>query len=188
MPDAGDTLGGRLLLAMPALMDPNFRGSVILMCEHNEDGALGLVINHPLDLTLGSVLQQLHLPDDRPDVAGRRVFSGGPVENERGFVIHDAPERYAGSFTIGAALAVTSSQEILAAISRGQGPARFMVVLGYAGWGPGQLEHELGENAWLAAPAAPDLVFDTAAERCWREAAARIGVDPVRLSGEAGHA
>lgn len=188
MAETGDTLHGRLLLAMPTLTDPNFRGSVILMCEHNDEGALGLVINHPLDLTLGTVLKQLQLPGDRPGLAEHRVFSGGPVENERGFVIHDAPERYAGSVTVSTSLAVTSSQEILAEISRGEGPTRFMMVLGYAGWGPGQLEHELGANAWLAAPASPDLVFETAAEHCWREAAARIGVDPIRLSGEAGHA
>lgn len=181
-------LDGRLLLAMPSLADPNFHGSVILMCEHSDEGALGLIINRPLDLRLGAVLAQLGLSTEQPALAECPVYSGGPVENHRGFVVHDAPERYEDSLDLAGELSVTSSEEVLAAISRGEGPRRFMVALGYAGWGPGQLEQEIAGNAWLAAPASAELVFDTEVEQRWRAAAARIGVDPERLSGEAGHA
>jgi len=188
MSDNPALFSGQLLLAMPSLADPNFHGSVILICEHDEEGALGLVVNRPLELTLGAVLEQLSLPDDRPGLADRPVYSGGPVENQRGFVVHDAPGHYPDSLSVGDTLAVTSSEDVLAAISRGEGPAHFLVALGYAGWGPGQLEQELAENAWLAAPAAPGLIFDTAIAERWRAAASQIGVDPLRLSGEAGHA
>jgi len=181
-------LGGQLLLAMPALGDPRFKGSVILMCEHGEEGSLGLVINHPLQLDLGTVLKQINLPGDHAEVASRPVFSGGPVETQRGFVVHDAPGRYADSLNVGDTLSVSSSEQILQAISQGEGPARFIIVLGYAGWGPGQLEDELRENAWLPVPASPELIFETSIKDRWRKAAIQIGIDPLQLSSESGNA
>lgn len=185
---ATPSLAGQLLLAMPTLTDPNFSRSVVLICEHNPEGALGLIVNRPLQLHLGQILEQLKLGQAGAEVAARPVFSGGPVETQRGFVLHDAPEDFSDSLQVGDALAITASETVLAAIVRSAGPRRFLVALGYSGWGAGQLERELAENAWLSAPSSPTLVFDTAVEERWREAAARIGVDVDRLSGETGHA
>ncbi|MGH8128083.1 MAG: YqgE/AlgH family protein [Gammaproteobacteria bacterium] len=181
-------LGGQLLLALPSLVDPQFRGSVVLICEHGEEGALGLIVNHPMQLNLGAVLKQLNLPADHAEIAARTVFSGGPVETQRGFVIHDAPERFADSLNLSETLGVSSSEQILGAISKGQGPARFIIVLGYAGWGPGQIENELRENAWLPVPATPEVIFNASIKDRWRQAAIQIGVDPLQLSSESGNA
>lgn len=181
-------LGGQLLLALPSLADPRFRGSVVLMCEHGEEGALGLIVNHPMQLNLGVVLKQLNLPADHAEIAARTVFSGGPVETQRGFVIHDAPERFADTLSLGETLGVSSSEPILDAISQGEGPGRFIIVLGYAGWGPGQIEKELRENAWLPVPATPEVIFDTSIKDRWRQAAGQIGFDPLQLSSESGNA
>lgn len=181
-------IGGRLLLAMPGMGDPRFDGSVILMCEHGEEGALGLIINHPMQLKLDAVLKQLNLSVDHAAVGARTVFSGGPVETQRGFVIHDAPGRFADSLDLGNTLCVSSSEEILQAISQGRGPGRFIVVLGYAGWGPGQLDEELRTNAWLPVPATPELIFDVSIKDRWRKAAIQVGIDPLQLSSESGHA
>lgn len=186
----GDTdLSGQLLLAMPALADPNFHGGVILMCEHGAEGALGLMVNRPMQLKLGAILKQLDLRADREDIADRPVFSGGPVEPQRGFVIHDAAVRgFPDTINLGETIAVSGSGDILTAISEGTGPDRFIVALGYAGWGPGQLEDELRENAWLSVPASPELVFDIPVNDLWRKAAIQIGIDPLQLSAESGRA
>ena len=186
----GDTgLSGQLLLAMPALADPNFHGGVILMCEHGDEGALGLMVNRPMQLKLGTIFKQLDLPASREDIAGQAVFSGGPVEPQRGFVIHDAALReFPDTINLGGTLAVSGSGDILTAISEGTGPDRFIIALGYAGWGPGQLEDELRENAWLSVPATPELVFDVPVKDRWRKAAIQIGIDPLQLSAESGRA
>ena len=189
MADEPLQLGGQLLIALPALCEPPFRGSVILMCEHGSEGALGLIVNRPMQLNLGMVLQQLDLPSDRAAIAECSVFSGGPVETQRGFIVHDAPERFAEeSLSLGETIGVSSSERMLRAISKGEGPQRFLVALGYAGWGPGQLEAELRENAWLSVPATPELIFDTSIRDRWRRAAVQIGIDPLQLSPESGHA
>jgi len=184
----GMHLGGQLLLAMPALADPNFHDSVVLVCEHGDEGALGLIVNRPMQLELGAVLAQLELPPANEDINRLPVFSGGPVETQRGFVIHDDIDVVADSLNIGQTLAVSSSSEILSAISERRGPDHFMVVLGYAGWGPGQLEHELLENAWLSVPASPQLIFEVPVNERWRKAAIQIGIDPLQLSSESGQA
>ena len=181
-------LEGQLLLAMPALADPNFYRSVVLICEHGEEGALGLIVNRPMQLELGEVLSQLDLPSVREDINRRPVYSGGPVETQRGFVIHDDVEVFADSLNLGKTLAVSSSSEILSAISESRGPDHFMVVLGYAGWGPGQLENELRDNAWLSVPASPQLIFDVPVNERWRKAAIQLGIDPLQLSSESGQA
>ena len=188
MSEDGMHLGGQLLLAMPALADPNFYRSVVLICEHDTEGALGLIVNRPTQLELGTILDQLDLPSDCEDINRLPVFSGGPVETQRGFVIHDNAGVFPDSLDLGDALAVSSSSEILGAISENRGPDHFMVVLGYAGWGPGQLENELRENAWLSVPASPRLIFDVPVSERWRKAAVQIGVDPLQLSSESGQA
>lgn len=183
------TLSGFLLLAMPALNDPNFAKSVILLCEHGPDGALGLIINRPLDLCLGKILQHLAICPSDPDIPRRRVYAGGPVEPERGFVIHAAPARHPDSLRIGETLVVSASSEVLAElVSDAAIASRFIVTLGYSGWAPGQLEREIAENAWLTIPASPTLVFEIPAAERWNRAAARLGIDLSRLSGETGHA
>lgn len=183
-----DALAGRLLIATPAMQDPNFARSVILVCEHNADGALGLVINRPLPLRLGEVLRKLDMPAAPAEFTATPLFSGGPVQGERGFVLHDSPDMNDGSLTLGDSLAVSASEAILAAIADGAGPRRFMLVLGYSGWGAGQLEQEFTENAWLAVPATPELIFETAVGKRWHQAAALIGLDPARFSSQTGHA
>ncbi|MGA7964646.1 MAG: YqgE/AlgH family protein [Gammaproteobacteria bacterium] len=188
MPLENIRLGGQLLLALPSLTDPRFSGSVVLMCEHGEEGALGLIVNRPMQLNLGTVLKQLNLRADHAEVAERTVFSGGPVETQRGFVIHDAPGRFADSLSLGETLGVSSSEQILDAISQGAGPERFIIALGYAGWGPGQIENELRENTWLPVPATAEVIFDTSIKDRWRQAAIQIGIDPLQLSSESGHA
>ena len=184
----GAHLDGQLLLAMPALADPNFYRSAVLICEHGDEGALGLIVNRPMQLELGAVLDQLDLNAVREDIARLPVYSGGPVEAQRGFVIHDAVDAFPDSLNLGNNLAVSGSSEILSAISECRGPARFMVALGYADWGPGQLESELRENAWLSVPASPELIFEIPVNERWRKAAIQIGIDPLQLSSESGQA
>ena len=188
MSDEGMHLEGQLLLAMPALADPNFYRSVVLVCEHGEEGALGLIVNRPMQLELGEVLAQLNLDSSHEDINRLPVYSGGPVETQRGFVIHDDVGGFADSLSIGGAMAVSSSSDILGAISERRGPDHFMVVLGYAGWGPGQLENELRENAWLSVPASSGLIFEVPVNELWRKAAIQIGVDPLQLSSGSGQA
>lgn len=180
-------LTGHLLIAMPALEDENFRRTVTYICEHSEHGALGIVINRPLDMQLATILEQLSLATDDADLLRQPVLQGGPVHQERGFVLHE-PAEGAASASVTDAIRVTTSQDILAAMARGDGPRRALVALGYAGWGAGQLEHELAANAWLSVPATPRIVFDTPFELRWREAARLLGVDLSTLSSEAGHA
>jgi len=185
---AANAFAGRLLIATPSMQDPNFARSVILVCEHNADGALGLVVNRRLPLQLGDILDKLEIATELIDLKATPLYAGGPVEGARGFVLHDTPDFDADSFALGDALAVTASEAMLNAIAGGQGPRRFMLVLGYAGWGAGQLEQEFIDNAWLDVPASPDLIFDTAVEQRWRKAAELIGIDLARFSAQTGHA
>lgn len=181
-------LSDQLLIAMPAMVDPHFDHSVTYICEHGPEGALGLVINRPLGLTLGAVLKQLDLDCLDPATSARAVYCGGPVLPERGFVLHDSASRWDSTLRVNHRFSVTTSRDVLAAIAAGKGPRQALVALGYAGWSSGQLEAELADNAWLSAPADPQLVFDTSADQRWDRAARSIGADPSRLSGAAGHA
>ncbi|MDN5865295.1 MAG: YqgE/AlgH family protein [Gammaproteobacteria bacterium] len=183
-----DALAGRLLIATPSMQDPNFAKSVILVCEHNADGALGLAVNRKLPLQLGQVLSRLDLPVSIPEFKTTPLFSGGPVQGERGFVLHDSPGMNDDSLALGDSLAVSASEAVLATIAEGAGPRRFMLMLGYSGWGAGQLEQEFADNAWLAVPATPQLIFETAVEERWHQAAALIGLDLARFSTQIGHA
>ncbi|MCA1799076.1 MAG: YqgE/AlgH family protein [Xanthomonadaceae bacterium] len=182
------SLAGHLLIAMPTLADPNFSRTVTFLCEHDEQGALGVTINRPLEITLGEVLAQLQLPTDDAVVAGAPVFHGGPCHTERGFVIHDATHEYAATLRVTDELAVTTSQDVLKSIASGIAPPRILVALGCAGWAPGQLEQELAENTWLSVPGAARIVFETPFDQRWDAAAGLLGVDIRLLTGDAGHA
>jgi putative transcriptional regulator len=173
---------------MPAMVDPHFDRSVAYICEHGPEGALAIVVNRPLGLTLGAVLAQLDLSCADPATRARTVYYGGPVLPERGFVLHDSGSRFDSTLRVNERFSVTTSRDVLAAIADGRGPRQALVALGYAGWGAGQLEAELADNAWLSAPADPQLVFDTPSDLVWDRAARSIGADPARLSGAAGHA
>lgn len=176
------------LIAMPAMDDPNFVRSVTLVCQHDEGGAMGLVINHPADVRFGELLDQLRLANGDAALAERLVLDGGPVQPDRGFVLHDDPRPWDSSLRLRNGLAVTTSRDILEAIARGDGPANWLLALGYAGWDAGQLEAEMAANSWLTVPADAGLVFDIPVEARWRAAAGRLGVDLDRLADYAGHA
>ncbi len=182
------SLTGDLLVAMPGLRDPNFEHTVTLVCQHNEDGALGLVINRPSDYRLGELLRHLDLSSDDDGLTGQPVLNGGPLQRERGFVLHPPDGHWASTHTIDAGLSLTTSRDILEALAAGRGPARALVALGYAGWEPGQLERELRDNAWLTVGADHELLFSVPLEQRWSAAAARMGVDAQRLSPYAGNA
>lgn len=181
-------LTGQLLIAMPAMADPNFHRTVTYICEHSEHGALGLIINRPLDIDLGEVFQQLSMTAHDPELASQPILRGGPVQMDRGFVIHGSEHTWETTANITDSIQVTTSQDILTAMAAGNGPTQAMVALGYAGWGAGQLEYEITENAWLSAPATRQILFDTPFEDRWADAAALLGVDLATLSTDAGHA
>ena len=181
-------LTNHFLIAMPNLADPNFHRTVTYVCAHNDDGAMGIVINRPMDLRLGEVLKHMDLKVDDPAVSERPVLEGGPVQRERGFVLHEPAGEWDSVLQVEDGVAVATSRDILAAVACGEGPDRTAVALGYAGWAAGQLEHEVLANAWLSGPADPSIIFDLPFQARWESAALLLGVDVERLSGEAGHA
>ena len=186
-PDA-DYLGGKLLLAMPNMGDPRFERSVICMCEHSPQGAMGIVINHLAeDLTCPDLMEQLEIP-----VSGTcepvSIYTGGPVEPNRGFVLHTADYLQESSLVVSELVALSATVDILKNLARGSGPAFSLLALGYAGWGPGQLEEEIQANAWLHTELDSDLLFNTEPELKWPIAMAKLGVDVSMLSTDAGHA
>jgi len=183
-----ESLSNHFLIAMPALSDPNFRHTTTYICEHNQDGALGVVINRPLDLQLSDILEHLDIKPVSPAIAAKQVYMGGPVQGDRGFVLHEPVGNWESTLKITDTIGVTSSRDILAAIARGEGPAHAFITLGYAGWGAGQLEQEMAENAWLSGEADTNIVFNTPCEMRWEAAAALIGVDLNLISGDVGHA
>lgn len=181
-------LTNHFLIAMPALDDPNFARTVTYVCAHNEDGAMGIVINRPLEMELGEVLQQLDLEASDPAINARPIYAGGPVHRDRGFILHRPSQDFGSTMKVTDDIAVSTSRDILVAIARGDGPHDTLIALGYAGWGAGQLEQEMLQNAWLSGPATPDLLFHSPVARRWSDAAALLGVDLTLLSGEVGHA
>ena len=191
--DAPDTLANQLLIALPALADPHFARSVAIICQHDADGAMGVVINRASEYTLGEVFQQMGIDCDNAALCAQLVLAGGPVHPERGFVLHDRMHHggmgeWDSSLVISDELAVTTSRDILEAMARGNGPKHATVALGCAGWGAGQLEYELVENSWLTAPVAPDVLYALPLEARWQAAAGLIGVDMARIADYAGHA
>jgi putative transcriptional regulator len=181
-------LTGQLLIAMPAMTDPRFTQSVIYVCAHSGDGAMGLVLNRPLVRpTFDDLLRQLEIAPV-PPARQIRLCAGGPVDNARGFVLHTADWTGEGSLRVNDSLALTASLDVLKAIAAGGGPREGLLALGYAGWGPGQLDTEMQQNAWLSAPADETLLFDSDHDTKWRRALAKLRIDPMLLSSTAGHA
>ena len=183
-----ESLSNHFLIAMPALEDPNFHHTTTYICEHDKDGALGVVINRPLDIQLGEILLHMDIRTDDIEITSQPVYMGGPVQNDRGFVLHEPIGEWEATLKVTDDIGITSSRDILAAIAAGEGPENAIITLGYAGWGAGQLEQELAANTWLSGPADRNIVFNTPSERRWLEAAALIGVDLHLISSEAGHA
>ncbi len=190
-------LTNQFLIAMPGMKDDHFAGTVVYLCEHNDKGALGLVINKPIDITLKNLFERVDLSLERPELAEQPVYFGGPVQTERGFVLHeglgegDSP--YTSTLAIPGGLEMTTSRDVLEALSHGAGPKRVLVTLGYSGWSAGQLEDELGRNGWLTVDAVTsagirEIIFDTPIEQRYDRALQLLGIDPRMLSQEAGHA
>ncbi|MGY3437847.1 MULTISPECIES: YqgE/AlgH family protein [unclassified Marinovum] len=184
-----NTLTGQLLIAMPGMLDPRFAHSVVYLCAHSEDGAMGLIINKPVeDLGLGELLEQLDVPVT-DDFGPAPLYFGGPVERGRGFVLHTPDyESPVATLHVDDAISMTATVDILEEIGAGRGPKRRLVSLGYAGWGPGQLEMELGQNGWLTCEAGTDLIFGAPNSEKWQAALGVLGVDALALSATAGHA
>ncbi|HID48712.1 MAG TPA: YqgE/AlgH family protein [Chromatiales bacterium] len=182
------SLTGHFLIAMPNLADPNFFHTVTYLCEHSPAGAMGLVINRPLDLDLGELAEQLDIEITEPDMTQVPIYQGGPVQTDRGFVLHAPGGDWDNTLNVTPEIALTVSQDILESIAQGVGPEQFLITLGYAGWGAGQLEEELAANAWLNGPADAGIMFSTPVESRWPAAAAHLGVDLSQLSNDIGHA
>ena len=187
-PTDADFLTGHLLIAMPTMEDSRFAHSVIYLCAHTPEGAMGLVLNRPLQRPkFDDLLRQLEVAPV-PPARRIRLCQGGPLDNARGFVLHTADWTGEGSMRVNDAVALTASLDVLKAIAEGDGPREGILALGYAGWGPGQLDAEIQKNAWLSVPADETLVFDGDHDTKWRRALAKLNIDPLLLSGAAGHA
>ncbi|MFD1215741.1 MULTISPECIES: YqgE/AlgH family protein [Microbulbifer] len=181
------SLRGQFLLAMPAMEDPRFQKTVTFICEHRADGAMGIVVNAPSNVSWREVFEQLSLKD----VSQRGeepVLMGGPVSQEQGFVLHGRGMQFASTAEVTDEISLTASKDILESLAAGRGPDDVLLALGYAGWGPGQLEEELTDNAWLTLPAEPEILFATPCEKRWQTAAARHGIDLSGISSQSGHA
>lgn len=189
MSDTFDTfLSNQLLVSMPQLTNPSFHQTVTLICQHDANGAIGVIINRLTEHCLGDIFAHLSLPISSLERSTQPVFEGGPVNPELGMVIHSDEGNWDSSLEIGGGLWLTSSRDILGAIARGQGPSSAIMILGYAGWGPGQLEAEMRQNSWINTPADHSIIFHTEIDRKWRQAANLLGIDSTRLSTEVGHA
>ena len=180
-------LTNHFLIAMPTLDDPNFGHTVTYMCAHGVEGAMGIVINRPLEIALGEVLEQMKMATGNPEITSRTVYQGGPVHQDRGFVIHRPAREWNSTITITPEVGISTSRDILEAISGGTGPDDTFVALGYAGWGAGQIEHEIAQNAWLSAPADLEIIFQTPVDKRWQRAADLIGIDLASISRDIGH-
>lgn len=186
-PSKNSPLAGQLLIAMPHMRDPNFAGSLVLLCAHSPDGAMGLILNQPIPkLSFEALLEQIGV-EPLPPARSIRLVNGGPVEEGRGFVLHSADWRAQGSVEVTGEVALTASLDVLQAIASGGGPRQGLLALGYAGWGAGQLEQEIARNDWLHVAPDEELIFGGADETRWRRALTKLKVDPLLLSGVAGH-
>jgi len=184
-------LANHFLIAMPAMQDPIFGGTVVYVCEHNENGVLGVVINKPTDMTMEVLFERIDLKlaagSDAP-IVHEPIMFGGPVQDDRGFVLHTPGARYSSSLTVTEEVAFTTSIDVLEAVAKGDGPERMLVSIGYAGWSPGQLEEEIGRNGWLTVGASADILFDFPIADRYVAAIKLLGIDPLMLASEAGHA
>ena len=181
-------LTNQFLIAMPGMADSTFSGTVVYCCEHSEQGALGLVINRPTDIDLKSLFERIDLKLDSETLSSLPVYFGGPVQTERGFVLHEPAGEYTSSMAVPGGLEMTTSKDVLEAVASGKGPKKFLLTLGHAGWSAGQLEEEISKNGWLTVEANPSIVFDVPAEQRLEAALGLLGVSLTMLSGEAGHA
>jgi putative transcriptional regulator len=181
-------LTNQLLIAMPSMEDPNFAQTVALVCDHGPGGALALIVNKPLPMRMGEVFAQLEIQIATGPLTERNVLRGGPMQTDRGFVVHPAGGEWDSTLQVSDRLHVTTSRDILTAIARGEGPADAIVALGYAGWEGGQLEDEIRANAWLNAPVDAGLIFDLPFESRWEAAGRLLGVDLARITSMSGHA
>ncbi|WP_028885026.1 YqgE/AlgH family protein [Teredinibacter turnerae] len=185
--DTPESLRDHFLVAMPGLSDPIFSRSVTYVCDHSEQGAMGIVINQPLDLKLGDIFEQLAI-EHTPQPVNRPVLAGGPVNMQRGFVLHRDTGNWESTLHITAEICLTASRDIVSAMAMDEGPKSAIFALGYAGWSPGQLEGELANNSWLVVPAETGIIFDTPVEERWNATAKLLGIDLNLISSEAGHA
>lgn len=181
-------LTDQLLIAMPTLKDPGFEKTVTYICAHNEEGAMGIVINKPLDIELGDIFAQMEIRVDDLQTRKQKIYHGGPVYTNRGFILHHANQEWESSVVVSDDICVTTSKDILEAIATGAGPDESLIALGYAGWAGGQLEREILENAWLNGPSNRDIIFNTPFDKCWEVAVDNMGIDIEKLSSEIGHA
>lgn len=181
-------LTDNFLIAMPGMADPFFAKTVTYLCQHNEEGALGIIINRPSELTLADIMSQMEIEVREEAIGQIPVYFGGPVQPERGFVLHDSTDgQWNSTLKVSDTISLTTSRDILEAISQGEGPQRLLIALGYAGWGKGQLEKEITENAWLNAPAEQSIIFSRPAASRWKAAAELMGVNIALLPSQAGH-
>lgn len=181
------SLRNQFLIAMPSLNESIFSHTITYICDHSEDGAMGLVINQPLGIDMSEIFKQLDCNSSGAHSL-KSVLCGGPVQPERGFILHSPERRWESSLAVSNEVMLTASRDIIEAISHNQGPQKFLVALGYAGWGAGQLEEEIANNAWLTLPADPSIIFDTPLEQRWSAASKSLGIDLNLISGTAGHA
>jgi putative transcriptional regulator len=185
-------LANHFLIAMPSMQDPVFGGTVVYVCEHNENGVLGVVINKPTDMTMQVVFERIDLKlEEGPGLESHvdePIMFGGPVQDDRGFVLHTPGHRYSSSLTVTKDIAFTTSIDVLEAVAAGEGPPQMLVSIGYSGWSPGQLEEEIGRNGWLTVGADPDILFNLPIEERYTAAMRLLGIDPLMLTSEAGHA
>ncbi|MDR1311163.1 MAG: YqgE/AlgH family protein [Burkholderiaceae bacterium] len=181
-------LSDHFLIAMPSIQDPIFGGTVIYLCEHNDRGALGVVINKPTDITIGGLMERLNLELEIHTLSGKPVMFGGPVQDDRGFVLHSPDTHYSSMLQISKEVAFTTSRDVLEALASGAGPQRVLISIGYAGWNPGQLEDEILRDGWLTVAADPDVIFDLPISERYSAAMKLLGVDPLKLVSGSGHA
>jgi putative transcriptional regulator len=181
-------LANHFLIAMPNMLDPNFSGTVIYVCEHNEKGALGLVVNRDTEILVSNLFDRIELKLEIAPMGERRVLYGGPVQSDRGFVLHTPTRNWNSTLQVGTDVSLTTSKDVLEALADGHGPSDWLITLGYAGWSAGQLESEIADNAWLTVPAKSNVLFQTPVERRFDEAFRLLGFDPGMLSSTAGHA
>jgi putative transcriptional regulator len=178
----------QMLIAMPAMADPNFSRSVTLLCQHNEEGAIGITINRQSGVTLGELFFQLNISCEDQRISSMVVLEGGPVSPDHGFVLHTPVAGFDSSIQINEDIMVTTSRDVLSSIAVGEGPKQFLVALGYAGWGDGQLESEMRQNAWLSVPADKGILFESALQNRWEKAIGKLGIDSSDLHGAGGYA
>src|SRR5476649_1324034 len=181
-------LANHFLIAMPAMQDPVFGGTVVYVCEHNENGVLGVVINKPTDMTMEVLFERIDLKLESGVDVDAPIMFGGPVQDDRGFVLRTPGTRYSSSLTVTEDVAFTTSIDVLEAVAAGDGPPRMLVSIGYSGWSPGQLEDEISRNGWLTVGADPEILFNLPIEERYTAAMRLLGIDPLMLTSEAGHA